>query len=132
SRGDNDIDLQPDELGRDLGVALAACLGPAIFDRDGASFDPAEFAQSQHKSRDPAAPSPRCGRAQEADGRHLAQRLRARTERPTCRPAAEQHDELASLHFHAKPSALLAAAKNLPYRTLAVWSDRLQYVPPPD
>src|SRR5262249_57568797 len=34
----HDIDLQPDELGRDLRRALAASLRPAIFDRDGATF----------------------------------------------------------------------------------------------
>src|SRR5215470_10912216 len=43
SPGDNDIDLQPDELGRDLGVAFGAPLRPAIFDRDGAALAPAEF-----------------------------------------------------------------------------------------
>jgi hypothetical protein len=32
-RRDNDIDLEPDELGRDLGGALLAALRPAIFDR---------------------------------------------------------------------------------------------------
>ena len=51
--GDNDIDLEPDELGRDLGEALAASLRPAILDRDRATFDPAEFAQSLHKSGGP-------------------------------------------------------------------------------
>ena len=50
---DDDIDLEPDELGRDLGVALAASLRPAILDRDGATLDPAEFAQPLHKSGDP-------------------------------------------------------------------------------
>ena len=50
SRRDDDIDLEPDELGRDLGEALAASLRPAILDRDGAALDPAEFAQPLHKS----------------------------------------------------------------------------------
>ena len=61
---DNDIDLEPDELGRDLGIALDASLRPAILDRDGATFDPAEFAQSLHKSgvhglEDRSVPRPR-------------------------------------------------------------------------
>ena len=43
---ENDIDLQPDELGRELGEAFAASLRPTILDRDGAAFYPAEFAQS--------------------------------------------------------------------------------------
>ena len=55
SRRDNDIDLEPDELGRDLGEALVASLRPAILDRDGATLDPAEFAQPLHKSGGPLA-----------------------------------------------------------------------------
>ena len=47
---DDDVDLEPDELGGDLGEALVASLRPAIFDRDGATLDPAEFAQPLHKS----------------------------------------------------------------------------------
>src|SRR5215472_8517624 len=35
------FDLQPDELGCDLGEALAAPLRPSHFDCDGASLDPA-------------------------------------------------------------------------------------------
>jgi hypothetical protein len=42
SRRDNDIDLEPDKLGRDFGEALAATLRPAILDRDGAALDPAK------------------------------------------------------------------------------------------
>ena len=92
---DNDIDLEPDELGRDLGVALAASLRPAILDRDGAALDPAEFAQPLHKSGGPLAPGRRRGRAQEPDGRQLPRLLRARRERPSGRRAAEKRDELA-------------------------------------
>ena len=40
---DNDIDLKPDKLARDLGVAFGARLRPAIFDRDGATLAPAEL-----------------------------------------------------------------------------------------
>ena len=96
SRRDNDIDLEPDELGRDLGEALAASLRPAILDRDGAALDPAEFAQSLHKSGDPFARGRRRARAQEPDGRQLPRLLRARRERPRRRRAAEQRDELAA------------------------------------
>jgi hypothetical protein len=35
----DDIDLEPDELGRDFGEPLVTSLRPAIFDRDGATFD---------------------------------------------------------------------------------------------
>jgi hypothetical protein len=41
--GDDDIYLQLNELGRDLGVALAAGLSPVILDSDGPALDPAEF-----------------------------------------------------------------------------------------
>ena len=63
-RRDNDIDLEPNELGRDLGEALVATLRPAILDRDSSAFDPAEFAQPLHKGGGPLAlvegvPSPR-------------------------------------------------------------------------
>ena len=61
SAADNDIDLEPDELGRDLGGPLAATLRPVIFDRDGATFDPTEFAQPLHKRGDPLGLG--CGRA---------------------------------------------------------------------
>ena len=60
---DDDIDLEPDELGRDLGEALAASLRPAILDRDGATLDPAEFAQPLHKSGDPCGSGPTACRA---------------------------------------------------------------------
>jgi hypothetical protein len=39
------MDLEPHELGRDLGVALVVSLRPAILDRNGAALDPTEFAQ---------------------------------------------------------------------------------------
>jgi hypothetical protein len=42
---DNDVNLEADKLGCDLGVALGAPFRPAIFDRDGATLDPAEFTQ---------------------------------------------------------------------------------------
>ena len=61
SAADNDIDFEPDVLGRDLGGPLAATLRPVIFDRDGATFDPTEFAQPLHKRGDPLGLG--CGRA---------------------------------------------------------------------
>ena len=41
---ENNIDLQPDELGRDLGETLTAPLCPTILDRDIATLKPNEFA----------------------------------------------------------------------------------------
>src|SRR5262249_60393430 len=55
SRCDDDIDLEPDELGRNLSKTLGASLRPAILDRNGPILDPAEFAQPLHEGSDPKA-----------------------------------------------------------------------------
>src|SRR5262249_51589126 len=102
---DNDVDLKSDELGRDLGEALAAPLGPAILDRDGATLDPTELMQSLHKSGAPMAPGRRCGRPQDPDGRQLCRLLRPRLDRPRHRRAAEQRDELAAANHSITSSA---------------------------
>jgi hypothetical protein len=81
---DNDIDLEPDELGRDFCGALIAALGPAILNREVATVDPSEFAEPLHKSGNPLALDRRRG-AQESDGRQLARLLCPRRERPRCR-----------------------------------------------
>jgi hypothetical protein len=93
----HDIDLQPGELGGDLGEALVASLPPATLDRDGATFDPTEFSQSLHKSGEPFAIGRRRVRTHVPDGRQLARLLRARRERPH-RRRAEQGDELPTFH----------------------------------
>src|SRR5262249_6496 len=78
--------------------ALVAALRPAILDRDGATLDPAEFAQSLHESGDPLAHDRRRGGAQQPDGGQLRRLLRARRKRPRSRSAAEKRDELTPLH----------------------------------
>src|SRR6516165_8440932 len=84
SRND-DVDLEMDELGRDLGGALGAPLRPAILNRDGAALDPAKLTQSLHQSSGPWMPS--CSvRTQEPDGRQSARWLRPRPERPPASP----------------------------------------------
>src|SRR5262245_62204687 len=83
-------DLEPREFGRDLGRALATSLRPPIFDCDGATLDPAEFAQPLHKGCGPLALGCRRGPTQEPDGRHLARLLRTRRERPRRRDAAQR------------------------------------------
>src|SRR5262249_41272781 len=50
-REDN-IDLEPDELGGDFAIALIATFRPAVLDRDGAALDPAKLAQALHKRGD--------------------------------------------------------------------------------
>jgi hypothetical protein len=68
----------------------------SIAGRRVAASDPTKFAQPLQKSDDPLALDCRRGRAQVPDGRQLARLLRARRERPRCRRAAEQRDELAA------------------------------------
>src|SRR5438094_4073 len=66
---DDQIDLELDELGSDLGEAFRAPFGPAVLDRNIAILNPTELAQPLDKSRDPLALDQSRGRAQEADGR---------------------------------------------------------------
>jgi hypothetical protein len=65
----NDVDLEPDELGRDLGETLAASLSPAILNGNGSILDPAEFAQPLHKSSGPLTPGQSRDSAQKSNGR---------------------------------------------------------------
>ena len=53
--GDNDIHLEPRQLGGQLRRAIGASLRPAIFDCDCPSLGPAEFVQAPHKSGGPLA-----------------------------------------------------------------------------
>src|SRR5713101_7764758 len=98
---ENDIDFQSDELGCELGEAFAMSLRPAIFDRDIASFDPAEFAQSLQKSSGQLALRRGRSRAQEPDDRQLARLLRSHRERPRCCQATNRFDELSPSHMAA-------------------------------
>src|SRR5262249_59296764 len=74
---DNGVDLELDEFGCDLCETLIAPLRPANLDRDGAVLDPAEFAQSAHKSSNTLAFGRSRGCALESDGRQLRRLLRA-------------------------------------------------------
>src|SRR5262249_17679856 len=94
---DNDVDIEPDELGGDLSIAFVAPLRPSIFDRDGTALNPAEIPQALHKSGYPLARGRRRSRAQETDGRQLRRLLRGRRDRPR-HHATEEGDELAPLH----------------------------------
>jgi len=106
-RGENNIDLESDELGRDLGKAFGAPVRPANLDCDVSALGPVEFTQPLHKSGGPWAPGRRRGRAQEPDGFQLCWLLRARRERPRGRRAAEQRDEVAALHIGHQVSSRL-------------------------
>src|SRR5262245_7783685 len=63
SVGDDYIDLEPDELGGELGDTLSAAFRPAVSDCDGAALDPAELAQPLEKRGDPLSLGRRRGRA---------------------------------------------------------------------
>ena len=93
-RRDDDINLEPDELGSDLPIALALPFRPAILNRDGSVLDPAEFAQSLRKCSNPGALYRRRARAQEPNRWQFRRLLCPRCEWPRCR-SAEQGDELA-------------------------------------
>src|SRR5262249_12337485 len=91
------IDLEPGELGGDLGQSLAASLRPPIFAPSVAALAPAKLTQSLDKGGGPF-PLCRCRpRAQQTHERGFAP-LRARPARPRRGRAAEQRDELAPLH----------------------------------
>jgi hypothetical protein len=53
--GDNDIDLEPDELGCDFGDALVVPVRPSKLNRNGLVLGPAEFAKPLHKGGGPLA-----------------------------------------------------------------------------
>src|SRR5262245_38579378 len=100
---------------------FAACLRPAILDRDGAPLAPAEFAQPLHKSGGPLAPGRSRGRSQKSDSRQLTRLLRARRERPRRRSAAEKRDEIAPLHSISSSAATSSLSGTVMPSILAVW-----------
>src|SRR5579872_2339886 len=101
----DDIDFQPHELGRDFREPFAPPFGPAVFDRDGAAVDPAEFTKPLVKSSDKMAPGGRRADAEKPNGGKLL--LRAGCERHTRRRAAKSRDEFAPLHADV-PKRLVA------------------------
>src|ERR1700686_5058382 len=94
--GDNDVDLESDELGDDLRDALGFPLHPPVLDCYGTTLDPTEFAQPLRKRGGPRTLG---GTRTPAHKSNRPQRgLRMRRERPGRRGAAEKRDELAALH----------------------------------
>src|SRR5262249_11222917 len=98
SRRDDDIDIESNKFSRDLCEALVLALCPANLDCHRAAVDPAEFAHSLHKHRDPGAPGRRGARAEEPDGWPLRRLLRAGQERPCSRRATNNAEKLPSPH----------------------------------
>src|SRR5262249_18789456 len=94
SRGDNNIDLETDKLGGDLGETLETSLRQTTLDHGGTPPDPPESAHPLHKGGDPWARGGTRLPAQNPDGRQLARLRGPRRERPR-RRAAKQRNELA-------------------------------------
>src|SRR6516165_7379644 len=93
---DNNINVLSDELRSKISDAVGISLRPAIFDRDGATLDPADFTQSLRKSSRPRTPA-RSAVAQEPNDLKLCW-LRARRERPSDSRATKNCDEFPPLH----------------------------------
>src|SRR5262249_3386709 len=89
----NDIDLEPGELGRNLGKTCGASLAPTILDSDVAAVNPTEIAQTSLKSSDQCRLR-RCGTGTNKANGPL-RLLRKCRERPCCNGSAKQCDELA-------------------------------------
>ena len=68
---ENNIDLQTDELSRDLGVALRTSFRPAVLDRDIATLKPTKFSEPLHEGGDPLGCDRRRRRAHKSDGGRL-------------------------------------------------------------
>src|SRR5262249_1620911 len=66
------IDLESDKLGGNLAKVLGTSLRPTILDRQGATLDPAEFAQSLNKGGSPCTPGRRRARSKEPNDRLFA------------------------------------------------------------
>src|SRR5215471_20349781 len=98
SSGNNDIDFVLDELGNDLGCALAASIRPSNLDPDGVTLDPAGCTQPLHESGDPLVLNRSCHWAQESNGRQLRRLLRSRREPQRRRSAAKKRGERATVH----------------------------------
>src|SRR5262249_31094429 len=96
------------ELSSKFGIALAASLRIPIFNCEIATFYPAKLAQPLHKSSDPLTFGGRRSGSQIPDGRQLAGLLRPRDQRPRCRRAADERDELAAPNVGQGPSPPLA------------------------
>src|SRR6516162_9473351 len=106
------IDLESDKLSGNLAEALGTSLRPTILDRQGATLDPTEFAQSLDKGGLALAIDRTRVGTQISDGRHLPRLLRARRDGPSSGSAAEQQYELAALQprDHSITSSAIASS----------------------
>src|SRR5262249_30380318 len=113
STSDNYIDFKAHELLRNLFEAFAAALCPVIFDRNVATFIPAEFAQPLHESGGPWFPGRWRGCTQKPDHRHR-RLLRARRELTGfVRAARSQPKSAARSTPSARPMSAASARVNV-------------------
>src|SRR5271154_5408866 len=106
----DDIHLEPNELGCELGKAFLAPLAPAILDRYGVALDPTEFVQSQHEGVGPRAPARLRGRTQKTDRWRLAGLLRVHRERPRDCRSTESGNEPSPSDCHlTRPDEVMPA-----------------------
>src|SRR6516164_3452560 len=89
--------MAANQIGGHRGKPIVLALCPAIFDRHIAPFGIAVFAHSSPKRTQPGCEHVARASIEEPDHRHRWL-LRARSERPRGRRAAEQRDELAPPH----------------------------------
>ena len=119
---ENNVHLEPHELGCELGKAIHSALAPSVFDRDITTFDPTERTQSLPERRDVLAVGRRHARAEKPDGGYPRSLLRACRKRPRRRRAAEQRDEAPALHSISSLSRSYQLA--VPSRPSSCCSDR--------
>src|SRR5262249_13615763 len=93
----NDRHLSTHEIGGERGQLIVLSVGPAIVQGDVSTLEESDIFQALQDQRDERRVDGRRTRAENAAHRHR-RLLRARRQRPRCRRAAEQRDELAPFH----------------------------------
>ena len=96
-RRNNDINFEPDELGRYLGEAFGAPFRPPIFDRNGPPLNLTEFTQPLYERSNPFAVGFSGASNKKANGWQLRRLLRPRCKWQARRRASDQRDEEADL-----------------------------------
>jgi hypothetical protein len=105
--GHDQIDVQMKQFGYELRVTLGASVGRTVVQDEILPLDVAKLAQTLSQGIEIGGIGRCRGRLQHTDTIDPAGLLRARRERPRCRRAAEQRDELASfplMEMHPTPN----------------------------
>ena len=104
ARGQDDVRRERDQFRRVFTHAVGIASAPAIIDPNIAAVDPAQLLQASANAAIRTRPSgsSAVNGSQHTNAPHPLGLLRARGERPRSRRAAEQRDELASLHVRSQ------------------------------